>query len=60
MDMITCPKQNIILIDVFYQLLLFIGDRILLEGLKLGDDFLDLLVLGDIVFARRGRRLHFV
>ena len=36
------------LIAVFYQISLFIGDPILLGGLNLVDEILDLLGLGDI------------
>ena len=42
------PPQNMILISVFYQLLLLIGDPIWLGWFKLGDEVLDLLVLGAI------------
>ena len=49
LEMITFPPQNLMLISFFYQLLMFIGDRILLGGFKLGDEVLDLSVLGVIL-----------
>ena len=49
--MSTLPLQNLMLVSVFYQLLLFIGDPILLGVFKLGDEFLDLSGLGAIFFG---------
>ena len=46
--MIRFPPQNLMLITFFYQLLLFIGDPILLGGFKLGDEVLDMPGLGSI------------
>ena len=46
MEMITLPPQNLMLISVFYHLLLFIGDPILLCVFKLGDEVLGLSGLG--------------
>ena len=40
-----------ILFSVFYHILMFIGDPILLGGFKLGDGVLGLSVLGDIFFG---------
>ena len=40
------PPQNMMLIYVLYQILLFIGDTILLGGFKFVDEILDLLRLG--------------
>ena len=40
--------QKIILVAVLYQLLLIIGDPILLGRIKLGNEVLDLLRLGAI------------
>ena len=51
--MIRCPLQNLMLIAVFYQILLFILYPILLVGFKLGDEVLDLLELGDIFIGQR-------
>ena len=39
----TIPLENMTLISDFYQLLLFLGYYILLGGLKLGYEVLDLL-----------------
>ena len=47
-DIIILPPQNLMLIALFYQLLLIIRYFILLGGFKLGDEVLDLSVLGDI------------
>ena len=44
----TFPPQNLMLIAVFYQILLFIGDPILLGRFTLGDEVLDLSGLGAI------------
>ena len=49
--MSTLPLQNLMLVSVFYQLLLFIGDPIFLGVFKLGYEFLDLSVLGAIFFG---------
>ena len=38
----TYPPQNTMLIAVFYQLLLFIGDHIFWGSFKLGDEAVDL------------------
>ena len=46
--MSTCPPLNLILISVFYQLLLVIGDPILLGVLKMDDEVLDQSGLGAI------------
>ena len=46
--MIRCPLQNLMLIAVFYQILLIIGDPILLVGFKMGDEVLGQSVLGSI------------
>ena len=46
--MIRCPLQNLMLIAVFYQILLFVLYPILLVGFKLGDEVIDLLGLGAI------------
>ena len=43
-----CPPLNLVLIYVFYQLLMFIVDPILLGVFKLGDDILDLSGMGAI------------
>ena len=51
--MSTLPLQNLILITIFYQLLLVIGDPILLGGFKMGDEVLYQSGLGD-VFAGHG------
>ena len=37
-DYITNPPRDLILIDVFYHSLLFLGHYILLDGFKLGED----------------------
>ena len=37
----TTPTVNIMLIYFFYQILLILGDSILLGGFELGDDLLD-------------------
>ena len=47
------------LISVFYQILLFIGDPILLGGFKLGGEVLDMSVLGDI-FIGHGKYGNFI
>ena len=47
-NMSTFSLKNMMLISVFYQLLLVIGDPILLSGFKMGDEVLDQLVLGAI------------
>ena len=44
---------------VFCHLFLFIGDHILLSGLKLGDNFLDLLLL-EAIFIWHGAEGDFV
>ena len=49
-EMITYQLQYMMLIDVLYQLLLWIGYPILLGGFKLGDEVLDQSGLGDIFF----------
>ena len=41
MKMSTCLTQNLILVAVFYQLLLVLGNPIFLGGFKMGDDDLD-------------------
>ena len=41
-EKITIPPGNMILISVFYQAILVLGDYILLGGLKLGYEVLDL------------------
>ena len=41
-DQSTCPPGNMTMISVLYNILLIIGDPILLGRLKLGDDVLDL------------------
>ena len=51
MKMITFKPQNMILFSVFYHILMFIGDPILLSGFKLGDGVLGLSVLGDVFFG---------
>ena len=48
-----------ILIDVFYQILLFIGDSILLGGFKLGYEALDLYRVGSKYFGH-GVDAHFI
>ena len=48
-EMITFPPQNMMLIDVLYQLLMVIGDPILLGGFKMGDEILDKSLLGSIL-----------
>ena len=50
-EMTKLPPQNLILISVFYQILLFIGYTILLGGLKLGYEVLDLLGREAIFFG---------
>ena len=50
-EMSTFPSQNLMLISVFYQSLLFIGDFILLGGFKLGHEVFDLSILGAILFG---------
>ena len=47
-EMNTLPPQNMMLIAVFYNLPLVIGDPILLCGFKIGDKVLDQLGLGAI------------
>ena len=44
-EQITIFSGNIVLIDVFYQLLLVIGDSIFVVRFKLGYEVLDLMVL---------------
>ena len=46
--MTTLPQKNLILIAVLYQLLLVIGDPILLVRFKMSDEFLGQSVLGTI------------
>ena len=41
MEIRKFPLRNLILIAVFYQILLVIGDPILLDGFKMGDEVLD-------------------
>ena len=55
----TLPPQNMILIDVFYQILLDFGDPILLDGLKMGDEVVDQLGLGSI-FVGHGADEDFI
>ena len=47
----TRPPRNIMLIDVFYQILVVIGYPILLGGFKMGDEVLDQSGLGAIFFG---------
>ena len=47
MDIIIFSLQNLMLVDFSCQLILFIGDAIMLGTFKLGDEVLDMLVLGD-------------
>ena len=58
-EMSTYPPQNIILIAVSYQIILVIGDPILLGGFKLGDEVLDKSGLGDI-FLGHGAYGYFI
>ena len=44
------PQRNMVLIYVFYQILLIIGESILLGRLKLGDEVLDVSG-GDTIFT---------
>ena len=37
---ITIPQENMMLFDVLYHIILVLGDYILLDGLKLGNDVL--------------------
>ena len=53
LEQITIPLGNIILVSVFYQLLMVLGDSILLEGLKLGFEVLDILGLDAILSGCR-------
>ena len=46
-----------ILIAIFYQLLLVIGGPILLGGLKIGDEVLDKLGLGDLFVGKDADRV---
>ena len=46
--MTTLPQKNLILIAVLYQLLLVIGDPILLVRFKMSDEVLGQSVLGTI------------
>ena len=50
-DISTLPPQNMMLIAVFHQLLLVIGDPILLGVFKMGDEVLDNSILRDIFFG---------
>ena len=59
MEMRRFLPQNMILISIFYQIILFIGDPIWLGGFKLGDEVLDLSVLGTI-FIGHGADGEFV
>ena len=58
-EMITFPPQNMMLIDVLYQLLMVIGDPILLGGFKMDDEVFDQSVLGAI-FLGHGADVDFI
>ena len=47
-EMSTCPPRNLIMITFFYQILLVVGDPILLGGFKMVYEILDQLVLVSI------------
>ena len=47
-EMRRFPPKHLMLIAIFYQLLMFIGDPIVLVRFKLGDEVLDILGLGAI------------
>ena len=50
-EMRRCPPKNMMPIAVLYQILLFLGDPILLGGFKLSDEVLVMLVLGAILIG---------
>ena len=52
-EMIKLTLKNLMLITIFYQLLLVIGDPIFLGGFKMGDEVLYQSGLGD-VFSGHG------
>ena len=52
-EMIKLTLKNLMLITIFYQILLFIVDPILLGGSKRGDESLDLSVVRDKYFNHR-------
>ena len=47
----TLPLQNMMVVDVFYQFRLFIGDPILLGIFKLRYEVFDISGLGSILFG---------
>ena len=51
----TRPPQNMMPISFFYQILLVIGDPILLGGLKMGDEVVD---QSGTSWERRGWRIY--
>ena len=58
-EMSTCPPQNLMVIAVLYQILLVIGDPILLGGFKMDDEVFDQSVLGAI-FLGNGADVDFI